>query len=133
MPTFPYSSQPKHCPGFYPSNLTHFRVVDVCSVFFGDPLHPDFQYPFTLMWEKQQYTWTLMPQDRTEAPSYLSRVFNHNLQDLQLVCPSTLIQHAAELLLYPPDLISSQEGSLYLLGMWSMKGHTICKNKLQFC
>lgn len=73
-----------------------------------------------------------MPQDLTEAPSYLSQVLNHNLQDLQFLCSSTLIQRAGELLFYSPDLISSQEGSLYLLETWAVKGHTFCKDKFQF-
>ena len=55
-----------------------------------------------------------MPESLTEAPSYLSQVLNHNLQELQFLCSSNLIQYTGELLLYSPDITSSQEASLSL-------------------
>lgn len=73
-----------------------------------------------------------MPQGLSEAPSYLSQVLNHSIPDLFL-CSSTLVQYVGELLLYSPDLTSSKEGSLYLLETLTIKGHTVYKDKLQFC
>lgn len=38
-----------------------------------------------------------MPQGLTEAPAYLSQVLNHNLQELQFLCSSNLIDLICDL------------------------------------
>lgn len=71
-----------------------------------------------------------MLQGLTEPPSYLFQVLKHKAvrysynsnQELQYLWVSTSIQYAGELLLYSPDLTSSQEGSLYLLKILAIKG-----------
>lgn len=70
-----------------------------------------------------------MPEGFTESPSYFSQILKADLDNIKFPKGSTLLQHIDDLLLYSAQA-SSQEGSLRLLKLSSLKGHKIAKERL---
>lgn len=82
-----------------PSNIQYFSVTYLYSAFFSIPLNRESQHLLAYIQDNQQYTWTVMPQGFTEAPSYFLCTVNANLRNLKFPGDSALIQYVDDFLL----------------------------------
>lgn len=82
-----------------PSDTQWYTVIDLCSAFFSVPLHPDSQYLFAFTSEGQQY----------------------DLANLNV--PSTVLQHAYDLLVCSFSKEQCQRDSIAVLTALAKGGH----------
>lgn len=103
---FPLVPNPSTILAYIPSNITHFTVLILCSVFFlcvsfflvcffpSTPLHPDSQNPFCILMEKSTMhidCHTSGVYRHAIGVNYFSRTLNENLRNLIFLCNSFLI------------------------------------------
>jgi len=81
--------------------------------------------------EEKQFNWTAKPQGFTESLSYFSQILKADLDGIKLPRGTTLLHSVDDLLLCSTQA-SSQEDSIHLLKLLSLKGQNITKEKLQF-
>ena len=115
-----------------PTKSKFLTVSDLRSTFFSIPTDNANQYLFAFIWEGQQYTWTVMTQDFTKSPSYISQISKADLDDIKCSGGSTLLQYVDGLLLCSPSQVFFQEDSTHLLKLLASKGHTVSKEKRLF-
>ena len=53
--------------------------------------------------KQQQFSWTIIPWDFTESPSYFSEILKADLDDIRFPRGSTLLQYMDDLLLCFPS------------------------------
>ena len=115
-----------------PSGSKFFTVIDLCSAFFSVLVDEANQYIFVFTWEAKKFTWTVMPQDFTDSPSYFSQILMSDLDNIKFLRHSTLLQYVDDLLLCSPPQASSREDRIHLLRLLTLKEHKVTKEKLQF-
>ena len=77
------------------------------GIFFCIPLAKEFQYLFAFEWkapeEKQQVTWTVLPQVFRDSPHLFGQALSHDLPDLDLRPNGKILQYVDDLLICSPD------------------------------
>ena len=86
-----------------------FPNFDICSAFFSIPADKVSPYPFAFTGEEKHYTWTVMPQNFTEKPSYLSQTLKADLDRIKFSGGSTFLQYVDDLFFCSFSQDSSQE------------------------
>ena len=73
-----------------------------------------------------------MSQGFTKSPFYFSQILKVDLDDVKFPRGSTFFQYVVDLLLLSPSQDSSQEDSVHLLKLLTLKRYKVAKEKLQF-
>ncbi|XP_019379430.1 PREDICTED: LOW QUALITY PROTEIN: uncharacterized protein LOC109302324 [Gavialis gangeticus] len=116
-----------------PASALYFSVVDLCNAFFFLPVHPDSQDLFAFTYQRQQDTFTCLPQGFRDSPTTYSQLLKSDLDTVQLPHDSVLVQYVDDLLLYSDTLPHCQVDSVTLLEQLAAGGHKASRSKLQFC
>ncbi|KAM8952908.1 uncharacterized protein RCH25_043648 [Pelodytes ibericus] len=122
-----------------PPSAKFFTVVDLANAFFSVPLHPSCQYLFAFTHDRQQYTWTVMPQGAKNSPSQFARAMAYILEPWQKSHKDVvLLQYVDDLLLCADDLTTAEHASedflcfLAPLGCYNSRGSRFCCNMNYF-
>jgi hypothetical protein len=110
-----------------PEDSKWFTVLDLKDAFFTIPLHQDSQYLFAFecedpfMRERQQYTWTVLPQGFRDSPHLFSRALRKDLRELQ-VKEGGLLQYVDDLLICSPTQDISNANTVLVLNFLTDRG-----------
>lgn len=115
IPQHPMVTKPAYVLTAISTEGVFLTVRDLCSSFFSISVDKDNQFLFTFTWEGRQYTWTVMPQEYTESPTYFSQILIAHLSDVDFLKKYTLIQDGHNLLLCSGDKQASIVDGIYLL------------------
>uniref|UniRef100_A0A3B3Q946 ribonuclease H n=1 Tax=Paramormyrops kingsleyae TaxID=1676925 RepID=A0A3B3Q946_9TELE len=99
-----------------PAEAKWFSIIDLANAFFSIP----------------RWTWTVMPQGYTEAPSVYGQELGKNLEGFTVPGGSTLVQYVDDLLLCSHTRESCKQDTIAMLDFLAIKiGHKASKEKLQ--
>ncbi|XP_078090728.1 uncharacterized protein LOC144507477 [Mustelus asterias] len=97
-PLHPIVPNPATILSHIPPDSCVFTLIDLQHAFFAIPLAKESQYLFTFTFQGRQYTWTRLPQGFIHSPTLFSQTLHHQLQSLELLDGSTIIQYVDDLL-----------------------------------
>ena len=110
-------------------------VLDLQDAFFCIPLAKESQYLFAFEWEapgeKQQMTWTVLPQGFRDSPHLFGQALSQYLLDLDLGPNGKISQYIDDLLICSPDEKSAQRHAIQVLNFLAERGYKVSCAKAQ--
>ena len=110
-----------------------FTVIDLANAFFCLPLDPDSQAMFAFTYQRQQYTYSRMPQGFRDSPGIFNRALKQDLQDMTWPEGTMLLQYVDDLLLAAPNITTCLQATHALLCQLATNGYKVNKDKVQVC
>lgn len=116
-----------------PPEASYFTVIDLCGAFFSVPLSIESQGLFGFTYNGQHYEYLRLPQGFKHSPHIFNKILKEDLDDVQHLLTSTVIQYVDDIIICSPDRETCHKDSVKFLQLLAEKGHKASQKKLQYC